>query len=141
MSAIDLVKDQNATLEELSKNIYESYSTDDRKTMYQNTIVRGNNYYVFLLFCFYYALCAIIAFALYRSADYSKKIKVLILLVFLIYPFVIGIIELKIYNILSFVKAIITGTIYTTSSMPFPKPPPSPGIPSNLLTAHRQTIT
>jgi hypothetical protein len=138
MSAIDLVKDQNTTLEELSKNIYESYSTDDRKTMYQNTIVRGNNYYVFLLFCFYYALCAIIAFVLYKSASYSTKIKVLILLAFLIYPFVIGMIELKIYNIFAFLKAIVTGTIYTISSTPFPKPPPSPGIPSNLLTAHRQ---
>ena len=123
---IDLVKDQNATLKELSKNINESYSTDDRRTMYQNTIVRGNNYYVFLLFCFYYALCAIIAFVLYKSADYSTKIKILILLAFLIYPFVIGIIELKMYNIFAFLKAIVTGTIYTRSSIPFPKPPPSP---------------
>ncbi len=123
---IDLVNAQNETLKELSKNINESYSTDDRKTMYQNTIVRGNNYYVFLLFCFYYALCAIIAFVLYKSADYSTKIKILILLAFLIYPFVIGIIELKMYNIFAFLKAIVTGTIYTRSSIPFPKPPPSP---------------
>lgn len=122
----NLVNAQNKTLEELSKNINESYSTDDRKTMYQNTIVRGNNYYVFLLFCFYYALCAIIAFVLYKSADYSTKIKILILLAFLIYPFVIGIIELKMYNIFAFLKAIVTGTIYTRSSIPFPKPPPSP---------------
>jgi hypothetical protein len=122
----NLVNAQNETLKELSKNINESYSTDDRKTMYQNTIVRGNNYYVFLLFCFYYALCAIIAFVLYKSADYSTKIKILILLAFLIYPFVIGIIELKMYNIFAFLKAIVTGTIYTRSSIPFPKPPPSP---------------
>lgn len=132
-----LVKAQNATLEELSKNITDSYSTDDRKTMYQNTILRGNNYYIFLLFCFYYALCAIVAFVLYRSTAYSTKIKVLIALGFLIYPFVIGIIELKIYNIFEFVKAIITGTIYTKSSMPFPKPHPSPVPPTNILTGSR----
>ena len=136
---VDLVNAQNATLSELSKNIEHSYSTDDRKTMYQNTIVRGNNYYIFLLFCFYYALCAIVAFVLYRFAAYSTRIKVLILLAFLIYPFVIGMIELKIYNILAFFKALITSTIYTRSSMPFPKPPPSPGIPSNLLTANINT--
>lgn len=117
---------QNAALAELSKNIDHSYSTDDRKTMYQNTIVRGNNYYAFLLFCFYYALCAIIIFVLYRSVAYSTKIKVLILLAFLIYPFIISIIELKIYNIFAFFKALVTGTIYTRSSAPFPKPMPSP---------------
>ena len=121
-----LVNAQNATLSELSKNITDSYSTDDRKTMYQNTILRGNNYYVFILFCFYYALCAIVVFALYKSADYSTKIKVLIILAFLIYPFIIGTIELKIYNIFAFFKALVTGTIYTRSSTPFPKPPPSP---------------
>jgi hypothetical protein len=136
-ASIDLVNAQNATLEELSKNIEHSYSTDDRKTMYQNTIVRGNNYYVFLLFFFYYALCVIVAFVLYRSGAYSTRIKVLILLGFLIYPFVIGIIELKIYNIFAFVKAIITGTIYTRSSMPFPKPHPSPAPPTNILTGSR----
>jgi len=127
-----LVNAQNATLSELSKNITDSYSTDDRKAMYQNTIVRGNNYYAFLLFCFYYALCAIVAFVLYKSASYSTKIKILILLAFLIYPFVIGIIELKIYNVFAFLKAIVTGTIYTISSTPFPKPHPSPVPPSNI---------
>ena len=130
---LTLVNAQNATLSELSKNIENSYSTDDRKTMYQNTIVRGNNYYVFILFCFYYALCLIVVFALYMSVDYSRIIKVLIILAFLIYPFVIGIIELRIYNIFAFFKALVTGAIYKRSSTPFPKPPPTPPPLSKLI--------
>lgn len=120
-----LVDAQNNSIMETAKNIDDVYSTDGRKAMYESDMVRGNNKNIFLLICFYYALCVIVAFALYRSVEYSNAIKVLIVFAFLIYPFVISMIELKMYNIYEFLKAFVLGTIYSSSSIPFPKPPPT----------------
>ena len=123
-----LVKAQNTAIQEYSKNVTISETTDDRKTLYQNTILRGNNYSVFVLFCLYYTLCLVVAFVLYKSPNYSIVVKVLVLFIFLVYPHVIRVFELTVYNILSWFKAIVTGTIYTRSSVPFPAPPSSPPI-------------
>ena len=121
-----LVDAQNTAIKETAKNIDDVYSTDGRKAMYETDMMRGNNKNIFLLFCFYYALCLIVGFVLYKSTDYSIAVKVLIVLAFLVYPFVISMIELKMYNIYEFLKAFVFGTIYSSSSTPFPKPPPSP---------------
>jgi hypothetical protein len=121
-----LVDAQNTAIKETAKNIDDAYSTDQRKAIYEHDMMRGNNKNIFLLFSFYYALCVIVAFILYRSSEYSNWVKVLIVLAFLAYPFIISMIELKIYNIYEFLKAFVMGTIYSSSSIPFPKPPPTP---------------
>jgi len=115
---------QNTAISETAKNIDNAYSTDGRKAMYETEMMSGNNKNIFLLFCFYYALSLVVAFVLYRSTDYSNKVKVLIIFAFLLYPFVISMIELKMYNIYEFFKAFLLGTIYSSSQIPFPKPPP-----------------
>ena len=119
-----LVDAQNTAIKETAKNIDNAYSTDGRKAMYETDMMRGNNKNIFLLFCLYYALCVIVAFALYKSTDYSIAVKVLIVLAFLAYPFIISMIELKMYNIYEFLKAFVMGTIYSSSQTPFPKPSP-----------------
>ena len=121
-----LVDAQNTAIKETAKNIDDAYSTDQRKAIYEHDMMRGNNKNIFLLFCFYYALCAIVAFILYRSSEYSNWVKVIIVLAFLAYPFIISMIELKMYNIYEFLKAFVMGTIYSSSSIPFPKPQPTP---------------
>ena len=121
-----LVDAQNTAIKETAKNIDDAYSTDQRKAIYEHDMMRGNNKNIFLLFCFYYALCVIVAFILYRSSEYSNWVKVIIVLAFLAYPFIISMIELKMYNIYEFLKAFVMGTIYSSSTIPFPKPPPTP---------------
>ena len=121
-----LVDAQNTAIKETAKNIDDAYSTDQRKAIYEHDMMRGNNKNIFLLFCFYYALCVIVAFILYRSSEYSNWVKVIIVLAFLAYPFIISMIELKMYNIYEFLKAFVMGTIYSSSSIPFPKPQPTP---------------
>lgn len=116
-SEITAITAQNATLEEEAKNIEEEYSSDDRRTFYENINLRGNNAYIFLLFCIYYILFFGVAFVLYRSVDYSIKMKVFLLLLFLFYPFLISMVELKIYNVFMYFKALITGTIYKKSTV------------------------
>ena len=69
-----LVDAQNAAIKETAKNIDDVYSTDGRKAMYETDMMRGNNKNIFLLFCFYYALCLIVGFVLYKSTDYSIKV-------------------------------------------------------------------
>jgi hypothetical protein len=127
-----LVDAQNKSINETAKNIDDVYSTDERKTMYESDMLRGNSRNIFLLFCFYYALCLIVGFTLYRSSDYSVKVKVFIVLAFLVYPFLISMIELKMYNIYEFLKAFVMGTIYSSSTTPFSKPPPksAPTLPA-----------
>jgi hypothetical protein len=120
-----IIDTQNVAIGETSKNIDNAYSTDGRKAMYESEMLRGNNKNIFLLFCFYYALCVLAAFSLYKSTDYSIIVKVLIVFAFLIYPFVISMIEIKIYNMYEFVKALLLGTIYSSSQIPFQKQPPS----------------
>ena len=106
---------QNKTLEEEAKNIGEEYSSDDRRTFYENINLRGNNAYIFVLFCIYYIMFFGVAFVLYRSVDYSIKMKAVLLLLFLLYPFLISMVEIKIYNLFMYFKALVTGSIYKKS--------------------------
>ena len=130
---INAINAQNAILAELSNNINQSYSTDDRKTYYKNIVLRGNNTYVFLLICIYYGLFLWVLFRLYKYSTYSIRIKILIAFMFLIYPFVIGYVETKIYNVLSLLSALVTGEIYTRTSKPYPEPSPPPSIKANVF--------
>ena len=109
---LDTVNAQNKTLAEEAKNIGEEYSSDDRRTFYENISLRGNNAYIFVLFCIYYILFFGLAFVLYRSVDYSIKMKVTLLLLFLLYPFLISMVELKIYNLFMYFKALVTGSTF-----------------------------
>jgi hypothetical protein len=113
---LDAINAQNKTLAEEAKNIGEEYSSDDRRTFYENINLRGNNAYIFVLFCIYYMLFFGAAFVLYKSVDYSAKMKVALLLLFLLYPFLISMVELKIYNTFMYFKALVTGTIYKKSA-------------------------
>ena len=121
----EIITAQNDAIRETEKNMDDAYSTDGRKAMYESEMMRGNNRNIFLLFCFYYALCVIVAFTLYKSTDYSNSVKALIVVAFLLYPFVISMIEIKMYNIYEFLKAFLLGTIYSSSKPPPPPPPPA----------------
>ena len=116
-TTLDTIEAQNKILAEEAKNIGEEYSSDDRRTFYENISLRSNNAYVFVLFCIYYILFFGLAFVLYKSAEYSIKMKAFILLSFLLYPFVISMIELKIYDTFMYLKALVTGTIYKKSTI------------------------
>lgn len=113
-NTLDAINAQNKTLEEETQNITEEYSSDDRRTFYENISLRGNNAYIFVLFCIYYIMFFGVAFVLYRSVDYSIKMKAFLLALFLFYPFVISMVELKIYNLFMYFKALVTGSIYKT---------------------------
>ena len=109
------IESQNKTLAEEAKNIGEEYSSDDRRTFYENISLRSSNVYVVVLFFIYYILFFGLAFVLYKSVDYSAKMKVVLLLLFILYQFVISMVELKIYNLFMYFKALVTGSIYKPS--------------------------
>ena len=109
---LDTVNAQNKTLAEEAKNIREEYSSDDRRTFYENISLRSSNVYVVVLFFIYYILFFGLAFVLYKSVDYSAKMKVVLLLLFILYPFVISMVELKIYNLFMYFKALMTGSTF-----------------------------
>ena len=109
---LDTVNAQNKTLAEEVKNIGEEYSSDDRRTFYENISLRSSNVYVVVLFFIYYILFFGLAFVLYKSVDYSAKMKVVLLLLFILYPFVISMVELKVYNLFMYFKALMTGSTF-----------------------------
>ena len=71
-------------------------------------------YYKFansILFLVYYILVAAIAFIVVRS-DSSRTIKALLVIAFVVYPFVINNIEILLYGLMKYIYAILSGTVY-----------------------------
>jgi hypothetical protein len=105
------LEDQNKKLDAQFKKVGEVYSTDYQKSNYQNANVTYYKFANSILFLVYYILVAAIAFIVVRS-DSSRIIKALLVIAFVVYPFVINNIEFLLYGLMKYIYAILSGTVY-----------------------------
>lgn len=108
-----IILNQNQSLQNTIKNISEVYSTDDRKTIYENEKNAGFQTIYNYLLVLYYALIVLLGILFTNT---KKKVtlreKIIILCLFILYPFVIDYVENIIFDIFIYIYTFIRGTTY-----------------------------
>jgi hypothetical protein len=106
---------QNRILDEKFQHLKDSFTTDDQKVFYENQQYDYLTNVKNILFIFYYALVVILVFILFisnRNDNVSKIWKAVIILLFIVYPYAIGIIETTVYTTFLFMYAMLNGDAY-----------------------------
>ncbi len=108
------VKWQNDLIQTQQSAYAKQYSSDQQKVKY---LVHDIGYYTninFILWVIYYILSlAVIYFTFYgKDRGYSTTTKILIILVFLLYPMLIITVEIWFYQLFSYLYAMLMGSAY-----------------------------
>jgi len=107
----DLVN-QNKKLSDQVKKTNELYSTDYQKSNYQNANIASYKFANNILFWSYWILVIIVAYIVFNS-ETTRAIKALVIGLFIAYPFLINNIEILLYELLRYLYALLSNTIYT----------------------------
>ena len=97
------IQNQNTTLYNSILNMSEMYSTDASRIIYKNTSFANIRYISGFMFYAYYATFLIFMLMLFFSRTTRWWIKVLLVAVFLVYPFGIYYLENWIYQLVAYV--------------------------------------
>lgn len=107
------VSNENKTIENNIQNLTDVYSTDDQKVNYENDqiewFIKTNNilYYIYYFLVLLFAIIIIM-----KNKRYLISIKILMIVSLLIMPFLIGPIEIGIYNIVRYIWSFIMVRAY-----------------------------
>ena len=106
-----IVKAQN---DNIDKEIQEQYATNKSKALYTTQKIIDLRNFNFILFIIFYCslFILIIYFFLLNRSNISFTTKIIIIILFIVYPFLIQWIELYIYFIYSYIYAFISGIAY-----------------------------
>ena len=108
----DLVN-QNKKLSDQVKKTSEIHSTDYQKSNYQNANMMSYKFANNILFWSYWVLVLIVAYVVFNSGT-TRAIKAIIIGLFIAYPFIITNIEILLYELLRYLYALLSNTVYTT---------------------------
>lgn len=112
-SLFNSIKQQNNTLLEAKRDLTDNYSIDDQKVYYQLQQLQFiKNIINYLVYIYYALVIVVIYILLFRQKDLNRYIKIFIVLCFVMYPFIIGPLEMYLYNSSGFLSAIINGNVY-----------------------------
>ena len=106
------IVNQNKQLDTEIQNYKNNYSTDDQKVFYQSQQVDYLNLFNSYLFIIYYALLVVLCYFLYYSKTLSKYMRIGMVILITLYPFIIMTIEKNIFVILMYIFAVINGNAY-----------------------------
>ena len=106
------IVNQNKQLDTEIQNYKNNYSTDDQKVFYQSQQVDYLNLFNSYLFIIYYSLLVVLCYFLYYSKTLSKYMRIGMVILITLYPFIIMTIEKNIFVILMYIFAVINGNAY-----------------------------
>lgn len=90
-----------------------SFSSDDQKVYYQRQQVDSLKVKNGYLMIFYFLLWFGLLYVLFGMAnETSQPVKIAIAIVFLLYPFLISFVEIKLYVLLRYLWSMINGNVY-----------------------------
>ena len=105
------LENQNQKLSDQIKKVSEIHSTDYQKTNYQNTNVVSYKFANNILFWSYWLFVIIIIYIVFKS-EMTRAIKALVIGLFIAYPFLINNIEILLYELLKYMYAMVSNTVY-----------------------------
>jgi glucan phosphoethanolaminetransferase (alkaline phosphatase superfamily) len=108
------LKAQNDVLETQIQNIDTNYATDKSKSLYKTEKVVQLRNYNFILFIIFYICVILLAlyFFLLNRTSLSFRMKILLIVFFILYPFIIDYIEQYGYFLYNYIYAFIGGVAY-----------------------------
>ena len=107
-----LLKKQNKNIEKEKQKLKDTITTYDRKTHFQSIRHEQVTYAHNVLFWLYYLVAVIALYFLYKSPKYRLFYKIIIAILFGIFPFIISTIEVFIYYIFYYIYVMIFGMPY-----------------------------
>ena len=107
------IVNQNEQLDTEIQNYKNNYSTDDQKVFYQSQQVNYLNVWNNYLFIIYYVFLIILCYFLYYSNSLLNYMKIGIVLLCVLYPYIIIPVETKTFNFFNYLFSIINGIAYT----------------------------
>ena len=109
-----IIKAQNEILNSQIQNLKEYYTTNKSESLYKIQKVNELRKYNFILFVLYYICVIILAlyFFMLNRTLISFNTKIIITVLFVLYPFLIDIIEQYLYFIYLYIYAYISGIAY-----------------------------
>lgn len=116
-SFVNTVEKQNTDFRNRLQTMESDRLLDSQKSMYQLPSLDNYSFANSILSIIYICIVLVLAYKLYGSAKYSIPIKVLILSVVAIYPFLIASIELILYDNVLFYYSVITGNVYKKNEL------------------------
>ena len=116
------VKWQNDMVRTERAKMRDQYSTDNQRVMYLNSDIQWWSSLDSFLWWIYHLLFLAVGYYIFYGKDrgYSTRTKILILCSFLIYPIVILTLEKWVYELFSFMYALIMGKPYSKITEPTP---------------------
>ena len=113
ISVFNTTKQENNAIDTSLQNTKDENSIDEQKTFFQQTqafYIKSASAYMF--YVYYFIVICVAFILLFRQKHINGYIRLLILTLFAIYPFVIGYIETFVLNVLKFFYAFINGNVY-----------------------------
>jgi len=111
--SFDQVQQQNETIQNQIDQTFSTYATLNEKSGYQKKdidIYKYTNYYLFIAYYVFLAVLGVVLFTM--NFTLSFYVKIAILCVFALYPFVIGLIYQLLAILWNFVGALALGNVY-----------------------------
>ena len=109
------VNQQNAILERAIQDYKGNHATEYRNAMYETESTDGVNTSYMIAFWVYYILAVVLTLVLFLyNLPSSMSIRVLIVIILAIFPFIVYSLEKMIYLLLKYIYSLVTSTVYTT---------------------------
>jgi len=116
-SFVNTVEKQNTDFRNRLQTMESDRLLDSQKSMYQLPSLDNYSFANSILSIIYICIVLALAYKLYGSTNYSRPIRVLILLAVATYPFLIASIELILYDNILFYYSVITGNVYKKNEL------------------------
>ena len=105
------LENQNRKLSTQIKKVSEIYSTDYQKSNYQTANMMSYKFANNILFWSYWLFFLIVAFIVFNS-EMTRAFKALVIGLFVAYPFLINNVEILLYEMLKYLYAMVSNTVY-----------------------------
>lgn len=103
---------QNSLIDKENKKLKDKQTTENQRVYYEKLNIQSQNYLLTRLFIIYYIVIIIAAYFLLTSSYFGLRSKILLTILFAIYPFIIYLIEYYIYHFIYYFYTIIYGVTY-----------------------------
>jgi hypothetical protein len=112
-----LVKNENDIIENKIGELKDTYSTDNQKVRYQADKIISLRAMNFILYIVYFVLFLTLIYVLvFMNKTLSMKMKIVIIIIFFLYPFVIDLFQQFLYFLWKYIYAILNGNVYTSNN-------------------------
>ena len=108
----EFVNKQNVNLSYQLRKIKDKYSTDEQKNYYERQKISDAKYFFNVLFVVYYIFLIVLLYFLYQSTKYSNYMKIGLVVLLGIYPFIISTIEFFLFEAIYYIYALIFSIPY-----------------------------